>query len=130
MGKTSIALNIALHVAKTSGKTVAIFSIEMSKEQLALRLLSSASHIDGKKLQTGRLTTDEWTRLGQTASMLSGYDLQINDNPSLSVADMNAQCRRRNNLALWSSITQLMRDGARLNNGGETGRRLSLISAA
>ncbi|NLT12910.1 MAG: replicative DNA helicase [Clostridiales bacterium] len=100
MGKTSIALNIALHVAKTSGKTVAVFSLEMSREQLALRLLSSASHIDGKKLQTGRLTTDEWTKLGQTASMLSGYDLLINDNPSLSVADMNAQCRRLNNLGL------------------------------
>ena len=52
------------------------------ERQLALRLLSSASHIDGKKLQTGRLTTDEWTKLGQAASMLSSFDLLINDNPS------------------------------------------------
>ena len=121
MGKTSIALNIALHVAKTSGKTVAVFSLEMSREQLALRLLSSASHIDGKKLQTGRLTTDEWSKLGQTASMLSGYDLLINDNPSLSVADMNAQCRRLNNLGLVViDYLQLMQSaGSGVKNAGE-----------
>jgi replicative DNA helicase len=114
MGKTSIALNIALHVAKTSGKTVAIFSLEMSREQLALRLLSSASHIDGKKLQTGRLTTDEWTKLGQAASMLSSFDLLINDNPSLTVADMNAQCRRLNNLGLVViDYLQLMQSAGR-----------------
>jgi replicative DNA helicase len=121
MGKTSIALNIALHVAKTSGKTVAVFSLEMSREQLALRLLSSASHIDGKKLQTGRLTTDEWSKLGQTASMLSGYDFLINDNPSLSVADMNAQCRRLNNLGLVViDYLQLMQSAGGTNkNSGE-----------
>ncbi len=100
MGKTSIALNIALHVAKTSSKAVAIFSLEMSREQLALRILSFTSQIDSKKLQTGRLTEEEWARLGAAASAISGYDLMINDNPSLTVADMNAQCRRVNNLGL------------------------------
>jgi replicative DNA helicase len=100
MGKTSIALNIATHVAKTSGKAIALFSLEMSREQLALRILSFTSQIDNKKLQTGRLTEDEWRKFGDAASMISGYDLLINDNPSLSVADMNAQCRRVNNLGL------------------------------
>ncbi len=100
MGKTSIALNIALHVAKTAGKTVAVFSLEMSREQLAMRLLSSESFIDNKKLQTGRLSNDEWRKIGAAASMISSYDLLINDNPSLSVADMNAQCRRQANLGL------------------------------
>ncbi|MEL4106178.1 replicative DNA helicase [Oscillospiraceae bacterium WX1] len=100
MGKTSIALNIALHVAKTSGKSIAVFSLEMSREQLAMRLLSSESFIDNKKLQTGRLSADEWRKIGTAAAMISGYDLLINDNPSLSVADMNAQCRRLPNLGL------------------------------
>lgn len=100
MGKTSMALNIATHVAKTAGKSVAVFSLEMSREQLAMRLLSSESFIDNKKLQTGRLSVEEWRKIGAAASMISGYDLLINDNPSLSVADMNAQCRRQPNLGL------------------------------
>ena len=100
MGKTSIALNIALHVGKTSGKTVAIFSLEMSKEQLAMRLLSSQSRIDGKKLQTGRLDAEEWRRINAAATALSATDLRIDDNPTLTVADMNAQCRRVKNLGL------------------------------
>ncbi len=100
MGKTSIALNIAMHVAKTSGKTIAVFSLEMSREQLALRLLSSMSFIDGKKLQSGHLSADEWRRIGDAASQISKYDMMINDNPSLSVAEMNAQCRRLPNLGL------------------------------
>lgn len=100
MGKTSIALNIALHVAKSAGKTVAVFSLEMSREQLALRLLSSESFVDNRKLQTGRLSTEEWRKLGAAASNISSADLLINDNPSLSVADMNAQCRRLSNLGL------------------------------
>ena len=100
MGKTSIALNIALHAAKTSGKTVAVFSLEMSREQLALRLLASESFIDGKKLQTGRIRSDEWKKLAAAATSISAADLLINDNPSLSVTDMNAQCRRLPNLGL------------------------------
>ena len=100
MGKTSIALNIAMHAAKTSGKSVAIFSLEMSREQLAMRLLSGMSFIDNKKLQTGQLSADEWRRIGEAATQISTYDIQINDNPSLSVAEMNAQCRRLPNLGL------------------------------
>jgi replicative DNA helicase len=100
MGKTSIALNIALHAAKTSGKAVAVFSLEMSREQLALRLLSSQSFIDGKKLQTGRIKSDEWRRLADAAASISAANLLINDNPSLTVTDMNAQCRRVQDLGL------------------------------
>ena len=100
MGKTSIALNIGLHAARTSGKTVAIFNLEMSREQLVMRLLSSESNIDGKKLQTGRISTSEWPRLAAAASSISASDILINDNPSLSVVEMNAQCRRVKNLGL------------------------------
>ena len=100
MGKTSIALNIALHTAKTSGRTVAVFSLEMSREQLAMRLLSAESFIDGKRLQTGRIKSDEWRRLTDAASSISSADLLISDDPLLTVADMSAQCRRLSKLGL------------------------------
>ena len=100
MGKTSMALNIALHVGKTSGKTVAIFSLEMAREQLTTRLLAAEGLIDSQKLLTGKLTTDEWRRVGAAATTISATDIRIDDNPSLSVADMNAQCRRISNLGL------------------------------
>lgn len=100
MGKTSIALNIALHVAKTSNKSVAVFSLEMSREQLATRLLAGEGLIDSQKLLTGRLSQADWQRIGAAASVISETDMLIDDNPSLSVADMNAQCRRLDNLGL------------------------------
>ena len=101
MGKTSLALNIALNVAKKyPKKTVAFFSLEMSKEQLVTRLLSNESFVDNKKLTTGQLTVDEWTKIGIASSALSQTDIRVDDNPSLSVADMNAKCRRIDNLGL------------------------------
>jgi len=101
MGKTSIALNIALYVARKSGKSVAVFSLEMSREQLAMRLLSASAFIDGKRLQTGRLKDDgEWQRLAEAAKIISNADLLINDDASLTVTEMNAQCRRLPNLGL------------------------------
>ncbi|MCL2661711.1 MAG: replicative DNA helicase [Oscillospiraceae bacterium] len=100
MGKTSIALNIAQHVAKKSGKTVAVFSLEMSREQLAMRLLSSSAYVDGKRLHTGRLNDGEWLRLAESAKQISQADLLINDDASLTVTEMNAQCRRLTNLGL------------------------------
>ena len=100
MGKTSIALNIALHVARKSEKSVAVFSLEMSREQLAMRLLSASAFIDGKRLHTGRLKDDEWRRLAESAKVISDANLLINDDASLTVTEMNAQCRRLSNLGL------------------------------
>jgi len=100
MGKTSIALNIALHAARKSGKAVAVFSLEMSREQLAMRLLSSDAFIDGKRLHTGRLNPGEWTRLAEAAKVISEANLLINDDASLTVTEMNAQCRRVSDLGL------------------------------
>lgn len=100
MGKTAIALNIALHVAKESGKQVAVFSLEMSREQLAMRLLSSKAQVDNKRLQTGRLNSSEWNRLAKAAEYIRTAELLINDDASLTVAEMNAQCRRLSNLGL------------------------------
>lgn len=100
MGKTSIALNIALHVGKTAKKTVAVFSLEMAREQLVTRLLANEGLVDSQKLQTGKLSRDEWRRVTSAAAAISETDLRIDDNPTLSVADMNAQCRRIGNLGL------------------------------
>ncbi len=100
MGKTSIALNIAMNVAKKSGKTVAVFSLEMSREQLVSRLLAGEGLVPSQNLLTGQLNSDEWKRIAAAAQVLSGTDMRIDDNPMLSVSDMNAQCRRISNLGL------------------------------
>ena len=100
MGKTSFALNILLQVGKYSGKTAVFFSLEMSREQLAMRLLSNEAFVDNKKLVTGRLDDRDWDNVGVAAASLGHSKILIDDNPSLSVADMNAKCRRVDNLGL------------------------------
>ena len=100
MGKTSIALNIALNAAMTLHKTVAIFSLEMSREQLTSRLLSRAALVPGQGLLTGQLTEQQWRAISEAAQALSATDIRIDDNPNLTVSDMNAQCRRVEGLDL------------------------------
>ena len=100
MGKTSLALNIGLEAGKHSGKSVAIFSLEMSREQLAMRLISNEAFVDNKKLVTGRLNDEDWDKVAMAAAALGRAKILIDDNPSLSVADMNAKCRRVDNLGL------------------------------
>jgi replicative DNA helicase len=100
MGKTSIALNMVLHVAKTSGKAVVMFSLEMSKEQLCMRLLSSESFVDSKKLHTGNLSEEDWRKIAAASASIGSTDIRFDDNPMLSVSDMNAACRRVRNLGL------------------------------
>lgn len=100
MGKTSLGLNIGVNVAKKYKKTVAFFSLEMSREQLAMRLLSSESFVDSQKMATGKLSEEEWTKLAMASSALSQTDIRVDDNPSITVAEMNAKCRRLDNLGL------------------------------
>ena len=100
MGKTSMALNVALNVAKDTKQTVAIFSLEMSKEQLATRLLSSEALVENTRLINGDLRETDWVKIADAASALSRTDIRIDDNPLLTVADMNAKCRRLDNLGL------------------------------
>lgn len=100
MGKTSIALNIALNVAMTQHKKVAIFSLEMSREQLVTRLLSRAALVPSQNLFTGRLTDQQWRDVAAAANTLSASDILIDDNSTLTVADMNAQCRTIKDLDL------------------------------
>ena len=97
MGKTSMALNMTLSVAKLTGKTVAVFSLEMSREQLASRILSSEALVENNRLRTGLLQESDWDKIAGAASVLSRLDIRIDDNPLLSVADMNAKCRRLDN---------------------------------
>ena len=100
MGKTSFALNIGLNVAKRYASTVAIFSLEMSREQLAMRLLSGESFVDSQKLMTGKLEEEEWTKLAMASAALSQTDIRVDDNPAITVAEMNAKLRRVEDLGL------------------------------
>ena len=100
MGKTSMALNMLLHAGKFSGKAVVYFSLEMSREQLAMRLISNESFVDLKKLITGRLGEDDWDKIAAASAALNQTNILIDDNPMLSVSDMNAKCRRVENLGL------------------------------
>ena len=100
MGKTSMALNILLEAGKKSGKNVAFFSLEMSREQLALRLISSECFVDNKKLVTGKLTEEDWEKVAVAADSLNRSRIFIDDDSSVSVADISAKCRRMDNLGL------------------------------
>ena len=100
MGKTSMALNVALSAARDSGKTVAIFSLEMSREQLVTRLIAAEGLVENTRLTTGNLRESDWQRIAEAASNLSRMDIRIDDNPLLTAADMNAKCRRLDNLGL------------------------------
>ena len=100
MGKSAFALNIGVNVAKKYKKTVAVFNLEMSREQLAMRLLANESFVELQKLATGKLSEEEWTKLCMASAALSQTDIRIDDNPSVTVADISAKCRRLDNLGL------------------------------
>ncbi len=100
MGKTSMALNILLHAGKFSGKSVAFFSLEMSREQLVLRLISNESFVDNKKLVTGKLNESDWEKVAAAADALNRTKILIDDDSTVSVADINAKCRRVEDLGL------------------------------
>jgi len=121
MGKTSMALNVLLDAGKKSGKKVAFFSLEMSREQLALRLISSECFVDNKKLVTGKLSDEDWESVAAAADSLNRSTIYIDDDSSVTVADINAKCRRVENLGLIViDYLQLMQSaGGKSNNRGE-----------
>ena len=119
MGKTSMALNILLDAGKRSGKKVAFFSLEMSREQLALRLISSECFVDNKKLVTGKLSDQDWESVAAAADSLNRSTILIDDDSSITVADINAKCRRVEDLGLVViDYLQLMQSA-----GGKAGDR-------
>ena len=120
MGKTSFALNIALNVARSSRKTVAVFSLEMSAEQLVTRILSGEALVENYRLRTGNLRETDWQKIAAAASVLNQLDIRVDDNPMLSAADMNAKCRRLDNLGLVViDYLQLMTSAGDKSNRGE-----------
>ena len=122
MGKSAFALNMAMNVAKKYNKTVAVFNLEMSREQLALRLLASEAFIDMQKLATGKLSEEEWTKLCMASASLSQSDIRIDDNPSVTVADINAKCRRLDNLGLIVIDYLQLMNGSGYGKGGGDNR--------
>ena len=126
MGKTTFALNMALNVAKKYKKTVAFFSLEMSREELAMRLLSSESFVDSQKMATGKLTEEEWVKIGMASSALSQTDIRVDDNGGITVAEMNAKCRRLDNLGLVVIDYLQLMQGSGYSKGNEN--RVQVVS--
>ncbi|MPM53524.1 Replicative DNA helicase [bioreactor metagenome] len=117
MGKTSFALNIAQNVARNTKKAVAIFSLEMSNEQLVARMLSSEAQIDNIKMRTGELSNDDWVKLGRAAYLLSTCEIYLDDSPGISVLEMKSKCRRLSNLGfVVIDYLQLMQSQRRTEN--------------
>lgn len=94
MGKTAFALNIACNIAINSKKTVAVFNMEMSAEQLAMRMLSSIGQIEGNKLRTGNLDHKDWKKVNEAISRLSDTKLFVDDTPGMTIGEIRAKCRR------------------------------------
>ena len=94
MGKTALALNIALHAVLKENRCVAIFSLEMSKEQLANRLFAMESHVDAQKIRTGNLTENEWGSVLESAGIIGESKLIIDDTPAITVQEMRSKCRK------------------------------------
>ncbi len=117
VGKTSLALNIASHVGERSGKSVAVFSLEMSKEQLALRMLSSMAKIPNTQLRIGQLEDSQWADLAEASGRLSASSIYIDDTSSINIADIRAKLRRINDLGLVIiDYLQLMSSAKRIDN--------------
>lgn len=94
MGKTAFVLNIAQHVAFKLNQTVAIFSLEMSKEQLVNRLFSLESRVDSQHLRTGNLSDAEWEKLIESAGVIGRSNLIIDDTPGISISELRSKCRK------------------------------------
>ncbi|WP_457576553.1 replicative DNA helicase [Desulfomarina sp.] len=117
MGKTSFAMNIAQNAALVEKTGVAVFSLEMSKEQLVMRLLSSAGRIDSQRIRTGKLQKEDWTKLTRAVGMLSEAPIFIDDTPAISVLEMRAKVRR---LAAQHDIGLIIVDYLQLMRGRGT----------
>jgi len=117
MGKTCFALNIARNVALLQNRTVAVFNLEMSREQMVNRFLSTEARISGKKLRTGLLTPDEWNRLGAAADILCKAPIYLDDTASITVPEMKARLMRLKGVS--SAVVdylQLMKSARNIEN--------------
>jgi replicative DNA helicase len=135
VGKTSFCLNLATSIAKKSGKSVCIFSLEMSNEQLVSRIIASEALVDSKKLRTGKLEPRDWDNIANAASTLSETNIYIDDTTNIAITAMKAKLRRIKNLGLVVvDYLQLMesekgrKDGSRVNEIGEISRGLKIMA--
>ena len=94
MGKTAFVLNIAQHVAFKQNRTVAIFSLEMSKEQLVTRMIALDSLVNSQKIQTGQLVDDEWDKIMESTEVIADAPIFVDDNSAITVADLRSKCRK------------------------------------
>ena len=94
MGKTALMLNLARNVAFKKNLTMAIFSLEMSKEQLVNRMFSMESNVDGQKIRTGQMNDQEWEQLIESAGVIGRSSLIIDDTPGISIAELRSKCRK------------------------------------
>ncbi len=126
MGKTAFVLNIAEHVAFKQNKTVAVFSLEMSKEQLVNRLLSLHSRVDSQHIRTGNLSDQEWDKLIESANVIGKSNLIIDDTPGISIAELRSKCRK---YKLEHNLSMIIIDYLQLMSGsGRSDSRQQEIS--
>jgi replicative DNA helicase len=134
MGKTSFVMNIAVNVAKKyRDKKIAVFSLEMAREQIVSRLLSSEARIASEKMRTGKIDRNEWKSIAEAADVLSQLEIYVDDTASISVGEMKSKLRRMKNLGLVIiDYLQLMstgrRDGNRVNEVSEITRNLKIMA--
>lgn len=126
MGKTAFVLNIAEHVAFKQNQCVAIFSLEMSKEQLVNRMFSLESSVDAQKLRTGQLNDQEWERLIESAGVIGRSNLIIDDTPGISISELRSKCRK---FKLEHGLSMIIIDYLQLMSGsGRSDSRQQEIS--
>lgn len=117
MGKTSLALNMARNTAMLGKKKVVFFSLEMTKEQLAQRVLATEARVESTKMRTGNITSDEWARLATATSLLSNCELYFDDTSNMTVPEMKSRIRRLRDVdAVFVDYLQLMKSGQRIEN--------------
>ena len=120
LGKTSLALNIAQHLAVREKKVMGIFSLEMSAHQLGMRLLCSEARVDGHKMRSGYLSKEDWKALAQATSRLSQVQMFIDDTPGVTILEMRSKARR---LKAQHGLDLLIVDYLQLMSGTSGGRR-------
>ena len=125
MGKTTFALNIAEHAALREGKSVVIFSLEMSKEQLAYKLLCSEANVDMLKLRTGALEDKDWENIARATGPLSKAKIYIDDTAGVTVMEMRSKCRR---IKMEYGIDLILIDYLQLMSGSNSESRQQEVS--
>ena len=125
MGKTTFALNIAEHAALREGKSVVIFSLEMSKEQLAYKLLCSEANVDMLKLRTGTLEDKDWENIARATGPLSKAKIYIDDTAGVTVMEMRSKCRR---IKMEYGIDMILIDYLQLMSGSSSESRQQEVS--